>query len=494
MPIHIIRDVAYTVQSFYKRITDFVKYRHATRDMNERYPDATAEQIGREDTCIICREVMREWQPNAEPPMEDRLRPKKLPCGHVLHLACLRSWLERQQNCPTCRQNVLEDPPRRENSENRANPAQRADNRAADGQPPRNGRPAARQNRNAMRFLNLGPLRIGFGAGNIQDLQREMNQRANREGRQGGNQDPLFRRNLGAGANIGGQQGANQSSDISNQIRGIERQLLAEANINTLQQEELRVLRAMQGELARLRIREAAVRRGETDTIGLPPPPILPPLPSIWQPQPNNPIPSIQAYTGRPPQSTLNSGHPDLPQGVTIPEGWTLMPLEPLNGGSPAPPASSEPAAQDNQHQGSNLSAENAAVSRAPSSSLGSEAQAQTTTQQLDELQGPNSAQNHASSSEQSSRPNGVSIQSLVHPTPTVPVPQEEHSAQTQEDHVTVPSIPQWGSTRSSSSTLPTMNGSDGADSVSTQEHMAREDKGKARVPTVEDAQDDGGE
>ncbi len=28
---------------------------------------------------------------------------KKLSCGHVFHFYCLRSWLEWQQTCPTCR-------------------------------------------------------------------------------------------------------------------------------------------------------------------------------------------------------------------------------------------------------------------------------------------------------------------------------------------------------------------------------------------------------
>ena len=27
--------------------------------------------------------------------------PKKLQCGHIFHFHCLRSWLERQQSCPT---------------------------------------------------------------------------------------------------------------------------------------------------------------------------------------------------------------------------------------------------------------------------------------------------------------------------------------------------------------------------------------------------------
>lgn len=32
---------------------------------------------------------------------------KKLPCGHIFHTACLRSWFQRQQTCPTCRLNIL---------------------------------------------------------------------------------------------------------------------------------------------------------------------------------------------------------------------------------------------------------------------------------------------------------------------------------------------------------------------------------------------------
>ncbi|KAG8314133.1 E3 ubiquitin-protein ligase synoviolin [Homalodisca vitripennis] len=32
---------------------------------------------------------------------------KKLPCNHIFHTACLRSWFQRQQTCPTCRLNIL---------------------------------------------------------------------------------------------------------------------------------------------------------------------------------------------------------------------------------------------------------------------------------------------------------------------------------------------------------------------------------------------------
>ncbi|KAI9781508.1 MAG: E3 ubiquitin-protein ligase hrd1 [Geoglossum umbratile] len=61
-PIHIMRDVFLTLRSFIKRIRDFLRYRRATRDMNDRYPDATVEEMGRGEVCIICREEMRPWQ------------------------------------------------------------------------------------------------------------------------------------------------------------------------------------------------------------------------------------------------------------------------------------------------------------------------------------------------------------------------------------------------------------------------------------------------
>lgn len=63
-----------------------------------RYPDATPEELQAGDhTCIICREDMVEFC-------------KKLPCNHIFHTSCLRSWFQRQQTCPTCRMDVLQAP------------------------------------------------------------------------------------------------------------------------------------------------------------------------------------------------------------------------------------------------------------------------------------------------------------------------------------------------------------------------------------------------
>lgn len=62
------------------------------------YPDATEEELQVDDVCIICRETMT-------------TAAKKLPCNHIFHTTCLRSWFQRQQTCPTCRRDVLRAAP-----------------------------------------------------------------------------------------------------------------------------------------------------------------------------------------------------------------------------------------------------------------------------------------------------------------------------------------------------------------------------------------------
>jgi E3 ubiquitin-protein ligase synoviolin len=107
LPLNLIREVYVTGHSFVTRLAAFQRYRAATRDMDERYPNATAEELSGESdhTCIICREemVVGTAEAGAPPPPTDgpNMTPKKLPCGHIFHFYCLRSWLERQQKCPT---------------------------------------------------------------------------------------------------------------------------------------------------------------------------------------------------------------------------------------------------------------------------------------------------------------------------------------------------------------------------------------------------------
>ncbi|KAF9467259.1 hypothetical protein BDZ94DRAFT_1318695 [Collybia nuda] len=112
LPLNIVRDVYITARSFISRLRALHRYQAATRNMDQRYPNATQEEMTAmsDRTCIICREEMvlneaGEAPANADGP---NTTPKKLPCGHIFHFHCLRSWLERQQSCPTCRRTVLD--------------------------------------------------------------------------------------------------------------------------------------------------------------------------------------------------------------------------------------------------------------------------------------------------------------------------------------------------------------------------------------------------
>ncbi|KAJ3210510.1 hypothetical protein HDU67_005241 [Dinochytrium kinnereticum] len=72
LPLHIIRDLYMTLRSFIHRCRDLIQYRRATANMNERYPDATAEELAATDrVCIICREEMEIRGPApGNPPVE----------------------------------------------------------------------------------------------------------------------------------------------------------------------------------------------------------------------------------------------------------------------------------------------------------------------------------------------------------------------------------------------------------------------------------------
>ncbi|XP_070490150.1 E3 ubiquitin-protein ligase HRD1 [Chironomus tepperi] len=98
LPLFAFRPMYYTIRNFKKALNDVILSRRAIHNMNTLYPDATPEELALSDNiCIICREDMVN-------------NSKKLPCGHIFHTVCLRSWFQRQQTCPTCRLNILRTP------------------------------------------------------------------------------------------------------------------------------------------------------------------------------------------------------------------------------------------------------------------------------------------------------------------------------------------------------------------------------------------------
>ncbi|KAF3391523.1 ERAD-associated E3 ubiquitin-protein ligase HRD1A [Penicillium rolfsii] len=349
LPIHILRDVVVTMRSFARRIMDFVRYRNATRDMNERYPDATAEEVAREDVCIICREEMTSTQPAAAaegeeaaprpaataPRVPDRLRPKKLPCGHILHFACLRSWLERQQNCPTCRRPVVA-PQRLQGA------AANVDNLPGNlgGAAPPNGiggnqmpgQPGAQAEQPRARVYQFGPFRIGFGAVRgdlLHNLHQQIHQ-GNAPLQAPANANQPGARQIGFGLGFGhrppaptpAQQAPNAtgsgsgSAGIRAQLQQIEQQIAQEMSALRAAAEQLRLVNQLQTELDRLRLQ--ANPHAQTATS---------PTPTVTLPTGTSTITSRRQFVSHPGATPLPAGDSRLPEGLTLPPGWTLLPL-----------------------------------------------------------------------------------------------------------------------------------------------------------------------
>ncbi|RAL63388.1 hypothetical protein DID88_003812 [Monilinia fructigena] len=345
LPIHIMRDLFVTARSFVKRLTAFLRYRRATHDMNARYEDATVEDIQREDTCIICREEMRPWSVTNPPvpagaqprpgTVNERTRPKKLPCGHILHLGCLKSWLERQQVCPTCRNPVVETPQDAQANTNRnarANqPAPGQQDGPAGAQPP-----AAPGRGRGMRMLNLGPIRLGFGQANLNDFPGLQNP----PGGQAFLAELSLRSNQFLVHN-GDHAGPIPLDQLPQHLEEIEQQVVQEIRNLQLSQQQLLVVQLLQGELSRLRSLQNNATDSMAATLPLPQPPQVPnfhqtpQIPPSFSSRPTS-QPQIQRHSVRPNTSAIPSGSADLPPGVVIPEASTstqnvVSPINPEN-------------------------------------------------------------------------------------------------------------------------------------------------------------------
>lgn len=122
-PLFSIRPFYLSIRALHKALNDVIMSRRAIAAMNTMFPVVSSADLENIDTtCIICREEM-----TAES------HPKRLPCSHVFHSHCLRSWFQRQQTCPTCRTDILG----RAQNPREARPAPAAAPRpAAEGQPP----------------------------------------------------------------------------------------------------------------------------------------------------------------------------------------------------------------------------------------------------------------------------------------------------------------------------------------------------------------------
>lgn len=101
-----------------RRIRRHKNYLRVIDNMESRFAVATPEELAaNNDDCAICWDSMT--------------TARKLPCGHLFHNSCLRSWLEQDTSCPTCRMSLNIHEGRREREEGQREPLE--DNMAAAG-------------------------------------------------------------------------------------------------------------------------------------------------------------------------------------------------------------------------------------------------------------------------------------------------------------------------------------------------------------------------
>lgn len=555
-----MRDVFLTLRSFVRRVSAFVGYRRATRDMNERYPDALPEEVAREEVCIICREEMRARPPAGQAQdgpapgggdargvgdasLNERSRPKRLPCGHILHFGCLRRWLARQQICPTCRRPVMSNGPITGGTAGQFGGAQVPQAPAGQAglpqQLPGGAAPApaggaqAGQPANRARVFNLGPLRIGFGVGTGQVFQDVVQRMQNGPNGQPRNEQPDqpnraqvtfgfgFGRPAGpAIAPATDHQTANVTfaqAPIDVQLQQLEQQLQLQITSLRATANQLRLVQALSSELTRLRQVQAALNGAVPGTMAL-----GPTNPANAQQAPAVPTPNFVPYTTRP---LPNDGLPLLPSGVTLPPGWRLIPVRPMNAAANGPQPRTEASPGPSDPPASQATAFGASGIVQSDAQRGNHFQApvQQASQDPSSATAPEISSTDATRSSTGPGRDGLTETSSIGDAPTTESIQMPGPSQPPFDSQGLPSpteasIPQWSSaesvpflasastsenrpngvpTHASLSTNSTLEGkastssSSAAPDVTAPPSVTQSDKGKGRAATVEESTDE---
>ncbi|KAK3526809.1 hypothetical protein QTP70_033549 [Hemibagrus guttatus] len=112
----IFMQLRYLFHEVQRRIRRHKNYLRVIDNMESRFAVATPDElVANNDDCAICWDSMTSA--------------RKLPCGHLFHSSCLRSWLEQDTSCPTCRMPLNINEGMREREEGQRAPAD--DNMAA---------------------------------------------------------------------------------------------------------------------------------------------------------------------------------------------------------------------------------------------------------------------------------------------------------------------------------------------------------------------------
>ncbi|RLV91062.1 ERAD-associated E3 ubiquitin-protein ligase HRD1 [Spathaspora sp. JA1] len=115
LPLSMIQGTYSSIRQAYVQITQLRVYIESSKRLDSQLINATTEDLsGSDNLCIICREDMHsieDYQRLFHKPQSSRRYAKKLQCGHILHLGCLKEWMERSDSCPLCRRKVFGNEP-----------------------------------------------------------------------------------------------------------------------------------------------------------------------------------------------------------------------------------------------------------------------------------------------------------------------------------------------------------------------------------------------
>lgn len=127
----VLKDIVWDIMSLYQGTTSLWKTYKNNKQLDDKLPNIKIHDLMDHDNiCIVCMDDLVSIPANKTVKIEEAVtdsdekilitqgdiddikkfkRPKKLPCGHMLHLSCLKNWMERSQTCPICRLPVFDE-------------------------------------------------------------------------------------------------------------------------------------------------------------------------------------------------------------------------------------------------------------------------------------------------------------------------------------------------------------------------------------------------
>lgn len=90
VPVYMLIDIIHVAKNLSVRLKMLLHYKRLSKILTTRFPAATKDEVEREINCIICRDFLDETC-------------RRIDCGHIFHLNCLKSWLFQHSSCPSCR-------------------------------------------------------------------------------------------------------------------------------------------------------------------------------------------------------------------------------------------------------------------------------------------------------------------------------------------------------------------------------------------------------